>query len=377
MKRKKEIDTDGLNEVIHLSRNVLRVIYIITIISIILGAIAAFHFLGLFNIILGVLNVISPVFIGFIIAWLFYPLHRKMINQGVNRILSAILIFIMIILIIGVFIYVFIPVISSQVNDLVSYVPSVIDSTTDFLTKTVNSISIKNLDITNIQNGLLTSIESFILEFTSSLPNNILEIIKSLVSALGTIVISLIIGIYMLIDYDNIILSINKLFPKKRHEEYQELVNNISTNTRRVVNSTLFVAFLVFVFDTIGFAAIGLKSAMLFGLFCGLTDLIPYIGPYIGGGVAVIIGFTQGPVIGFGVLIIAVIVQLLESYILQPVVMSQATDLSPIIIIVGLLIFGYFFGITGMVIATPCLAIIKELCVFIKKRYIRYKEGNL
>jgi predicted PurR-regulated permease PerM len=113
---------------------------------------------------------------------------------------------------------------------------------------------------------------------------------------------------------------------------------------------------------------------MLFGLFCGLTDLIPYIGPYIGGGVAVIVGFTQGPIIGIGVLIIAIIVQLLESYILQPVVMSQATELSPIIIIVGLLVFGYFFGVPGMVIATPCMAIIKEIIKFIKLRFTKRKE---
>jgi predicted PurR-regulated permease PerM len=224
---------------------------------------------------------------------------------------------------------------------------------------------------------LLTSLETFVLEFTSSLPNNILEIIKNLLSAFGTIVISLIIGIYMLIDYENIIESLHKIFPKKGRNEYIELTHNISVNTRKVVNSTLFVAFLVFLFDTIGFAAIGLKSAMLFGLFCGLTDLIPYIGPYIGGGVAVVVGFTQGPIVGIGVLIIAVIVQLLESYILQPVVMTQATNLSPVIIIVGLLVFGYFFGIPGMVIATPCLAIIKEIFGFIKMRIKRYKEGNI
>ena len=181
----------------------------------------------------------------------------------------------------------------------------------------------------------------------------------------------------MLIDYENIIESLHKLFPKKGHNEYIELTHNISVNTRKVVNSTLFVAFLVFLFDTIGFYAIGLKSAMLFGFFCGLTDLIPYIGPYIGGGVAVVVGFTQGPIVGIGVLIIAVIVQPLESYILQPVVMSQATNLSPVIIIVGLLVFGYFFGIPGMVIATPCLAIIKEIFRFIKVRIKRYKEGNI
>ena len=374
MPKKSDIDTDGLNEVIHLSRNVLRVVYVITIILIVLGVILGLHYLGIFSLLGGILGVISPVFIGFIIAWLFYPLHRKLIKSGINKVLSSLIVLFIIIAFIGVFIYIFIPVIASQVNDLVSYIPNVINSVGDFLSKTIKSLSVKNIDLSSVQNGLLTSLETYVVDFTSSLPNNVLDAVRNIFSALGTIVISLIISVYMLIDYDNIVLSFHKILPKKDRKEYVKLIDNISINARKVVNSTLFVAFLVFVFDTIGFAAVGLRSAMLFGLFCGLTDLIPYIGPYIGGGVAVIIGFTQDPIIGIGVLVIAVVIQILESYILQPVVMSQATNLSPIIILIGLLIFGYFFGIVGMVIATPALAIIKEVINFIKIRYVNAQE---
>mgnify|MGYP002999861153 FL=1 len=117
-----------------------------------------------------------------------------------------------------------------------------------------------------------------------------------------------------------------------------------------------------------GFAIVGLNAAVLFGLFCGITDLIPYIGPYIGGAAAVIVGFTQSPIIGFATLVVAIIVQLVESYVLQPVVMSKAMQLSPITIIVGLLLFGYFFGIVGMIIATPCMSIIKEIIIFISRK---------
>ena len=151
-------------------------------------------------------------------------------------------------------------------------------------------------------------------------------------------------------------------------DHYVKLLNNIGYNARKVVNGTLLVAFMVFVCDTIGFAIVGLNAAVLFGLFCGITDLIPYIGPYIGGAAAVIVGFTQSPIIGFATLVVAIIVQLVESYVLQPVVMSKAMQLSPITIIVGLLLFGYFFGIVGMIIATPCMSIIKEIIIFISRK---------
>ena len=122
---------------------------------------------------------------------------------------------------------------------------------------------------------------------------------------------------------------------------------------------------------------IGLKSSVLFGLFCGITDLIPYIGPYIGGAAATIVGFTQGPIIGVGTLVIAAIVQFIESYVLQPLVMSKAMQLNPVVIIVGLLIFAHFFGILGMIIATPCIAIIKEIILFIRRKNVDGKRRKV
>ena len=213
-----------------------------------------------------------------------------------------------------------------------------------------------------------------VVSFTSSLPNHIIDFVKGLFSALGIIILSLVVGIYMLIDFDNITLAFQKILPKKGREDYIKLLENISFNAHKVVNGTLLIALMVFVCDTIGFAIVGLDMAVLFGLFCGLTDLIPYIGPYIGGAAAVIVGFTQGPIVGIGVLVIAVIVQLLESYVLQPMVMSKAMQLHPVMIIVGLLLFGYFFSIIGMVLATPCMAVIKEIIIFINHKRLSNRE---
>ena len=158
--------------------------------------------------------------------------------------------------------------------------------------------------------------------------------------------------------------------------EVADLLENIGREVRKSVNGTLLVACMVFVCDTIGFSIIGLKSALLFGLFCGITDLIPYIGPYIGTAVATIVAFTQNTFVGVGVLIIAIIVQLVESYILQPVVMSKATKLHPVTIICGLLIFGHFFGIIGMILAVPIMSIFKVIWKFLVKKLAFLQEKN-
>ena len=179
----------------------------------------------------------------------------------------------------------------------------------------------------------------------------------------------------MLFDFESISLHFLKMIPKKNRYEVETLLNKIGSEVRKSVNGTLLVASMVLVSDTIGFTIIGLKAPLLFGVFCGITDLIPYIGPYIGGAAAVIVGFSQSTVIGVSTLIICIVVQLVESYILQPVVMSKAMQLHPVTIIVGLLIFGYFFGIVGMVLATPILALLKVVWDFIKSKYNLFDDS--
>ncbi len=374
MKKNDNIDKESLNELIHLSKNLIRVFYIITIVGIILGVLIALQRLAIFDMLRGILKVISPLFIGFIMAWLVYPLHKKLLDKGMNKYLSAVLIFLGIIGIAILFIYIFIPVLYEQVNDLISMIPSILNSTTNFVTHSFSKLEISGIDIDSIKSGLIDSGQEMVVNFTTSIPNHIIEFIKGLFSALGIIILSLVVGIYMLIDYDNLCLGFQKLLIKFKKNDYIKLFENISFNAHKVVNGTVLIALMVFVCDTVGFAVIGLNMAILFGLFCGLTDLIPYIGPYIGGAAAVIVGFTQGPIIGIGVLVIAVIVQILESYILQPMVMSKAMQLPPVAIIVGLLLFGYFFGIPGMVLATPCMSIIKEVILFINRKRSKNKE---
>ena len=363
-KSNNEIDKDGLNEIIHLSQKLLRVFYICVIVAIILGILIACKELKLINFFLGIIKVISPLFIGFILTWLFYPLQKKMVDKGMNKALSAIIIFILVVGFIFLFIYIFVPVLYKQINDLISVIPNVFSSVTNFISKSLDKIDINGLNISQVKHSIVEYGQKMLVSITTELPNSLLNVVKSLVSALGIIVLSLVVMIYMLIDFDNITFNFQKFLRKKGIEDYIKLFDNIGYNARKVVNGTLLVAFMVFVCDTIGFALVGLNAAVLFGLFCGITDLIPYIGPYIGGAAAVIVGFTQGPFVGIATLIVAALVQLIESYVLQPVVMSKAMQLSPIMIIVGLLLFGYFFGIVGMIVATPCMSIIKEIIIF-------------
>ena len=375
--KKKNIDTEGLNEIIYLGKKILKLLFIVLIIGIILISTISLNNLGIFKFLGNILKVLAPLFIGFVIAWLFNPLVNKMAKKGMPRVLASIIVYIVFILFLVIFFYIFIPVLYNQINELIKYIPSLITKVNHFINNLFNKITFDGIDINSIRKNVLGVINKFGKDFTSNFPITIVNILTKAISGIGTFLFGLIIGLYMLFDFDNITIHFLKLIPKKHQIEVADLIENIGIEVRKGVNGTLLVALAVFVCDTIGFSIVGLNGALLFGLFCGITDLIPYIGPYIGTAAATIVGFSQSTLTGVIVLIIAIAVQAIEGYVLQPIVISKATNLHPVSIICGLLVFGYFFGIVGMILATPILSIFKVIWKFIVKKYDLFKEKEV
>ncbi len=376
-KKKNSIDNEGLNEIIYLGKSILKVLYFALIIAIIFASIGIGRMLGLFSFLGTLFKILSPLFIGFIIAWLFHPIVTKMTKKGMPRILASIIVYAVFIIFLILFFQLFIPILYEEINELLGTLPSIITKIGDFINNIFDSVKFEGLNMATIKDNLLTTINNYGVNLSQTLPNTIVNALSSLFSGVGNILFGLIIGIYMLFDFDDISNTLIKFLPSKHQMEALQLLNNIGTEVRKCVNGTLLVACMVFICDVIGFTLVGLNAALLFGLFCGITDLIPYIGPYIGTAVATIVGLTQSPLIGLGVLIIACVVQLIESYVLQPIVMSKATNLHPVIIIVGLLVFGYFFGIIGMILATPILSIIKVIYQFLDNKFDFFNNNEI
>lgn len=365
----KEVNKTELNEVISLSKKILKVLYIVFIAILVLAGIVACQKLNIFGIVLEFIKVISPFFIGFVLAWLLRPIVLKLNEKTHNNTLSSIIVFGSFVLLLFILLYTFIPTVYNEVNELVGLLPSFVERITVSVNEIFTNFADKGINLGDFKEKLLVNITSLSTDIAKGLPTTIINLVMTLFSGIGTVVMGLIIGVYLLIDYENIGKHFKHIFPKKLQNDVYILSSRMSMEVRKCVNGTFLVALMVLICDSIGFALVGLSAPLLFGLFCGITDLIPYIGPYIGGAVAVIVGFTQDPLIGIGTLIICVIVQIVESYILQPIVMSKASNLHPIIIIIALLVFGHFFGILGMVLATPCLTILRVLLEFTKEKF--------
>ncbi len=377
-KNKDKIDFLEVNEVVSLSKKILHLLYIGMIIAIVLIVTIILREWGIIQFLFQILKVLSPLFIGFVIAWIFNPIVKKMESKGFPRMAGSFLIYACFIIFIVVFIRLLIPTLYNQLNELLVNFPEIFKTVEKEVNSFFESLSNFNtIDFSNVQTSLMETMNRFFHDFTTNLPAFLIDFVGNFFSSLLTIGFSLVIGLYMLLDFDSINHHLLNLFPKKNRFELSLLITNISSEVRKSVNGTLLVASMVFVGDSLGFAIIGLQAPLLFGLFCGLTDLIPYIGPYIGGAAAVLIGFSQGSIIGIMTLIIVIVVQMIENFILQPVVMSKTMKLHPITIILGLLIFEHFFGILGMILATPSIALAKVVYKFFVEKYNLFDSSDI
>ena len=376
-KQNDKLNIEEVNEVVSLTKRILHLFYVAMIIATILIVTIIVREWGILNFILNVLGVLAPFFIGFVLAWLLNPLVTSMEKKKIPRAVGTIIVYAVLLLIVLILVRFLIPIIYEQLQVLIANLPSIFREFETFIDSLFAKFGdTQGFDLQNLKNSILDTLTGYLNNFMISAPTFIMNFAGSLFSSMVTICFGLVIGIYMLIDFDEINGHLLQLLPKKNRFEASLLITNISTEVRKSVNGTLFVAIMVFICDSIGFWIVGLQAPLLFGLLCGITDLIPYIGPYIGGAVAVIIGFAQSPLVGFLTLIVAIIVQLIENNILQPVIMSKTTKLHPVTIIVGLLIFEYFFGIVGMILATPCIALGKVVWKFFKEKYNLFREDE-
>ena len=365
--KKEQLDKKNINEVVTLSKKILKLVYIVMIIGIVFLVTLLIKEWGILKFLLTILKVATPFFIGFAIAWIFNPLVVFLEKKGLKRGFGVPIVYLLFLGVLFLFFYFLIPTVYNQLNDLIASIPGIITQIEDFIRNVLNNI--QGIDVEAVQSNIFATIESVIANVTTNLPEFILNSVGALFSGIGTVLIALVIGIYMLFDFNNISTHLMKFIPKKNKNDVSTLLTEMGQEVRKCVNGTLLVAFMVFVGDSVGFLAVGLKAPILFGLLCGITDLIPYIGPYIGGIAAVIVGFSQGTVIGIITTIIVIVVQLVENYVLQPIVMSKTMKLHPVTIMLGLLIFGYFFGIVGMILATPTIALVKVIYRFFARKY--------
>lgn len=363
------IDNKKVNELVVASKKFVHLAYVLLVILACYALtilLKEWKFLTFFE---TILSILSPLFIGLLIAWLFDPAVRFFKRKGCKRGLGTALVYFIFLGIISIILGMIVPMLSEQINDFAKTIPQIFDSIKGWINQVFDNLEmIEGFDAISVKNEIFTNIENFGTNLTKSLPTMLVNILTSLFSGLGNILIGLIIGFYLLISFDNID-DLFEFLPKKIQKDTKNLIDEVNTSFRRFVQGAIVDSTLIFIVSSIALAFVGLKAPLLFGIFCGLTNVIPYAGPYIGGAPAVIVGFSQSPTTGILTLVVIAVIQFIEGNFFQPLIMAKTTKLHPVTIMLGLLLFGHYLGIVGMIISTPIIAACKAVFLYFDEKY--------
>lgn len=303
------------------------------------------------------IKIFLPFVIGFIGAYILYPLVEKLTKFKVSYKASAIIIvsiFLVFIIFLGVLI---VPKTIEQIDKLIENIPNYIDSISHYL----DSLSAKLDYLPNNLQPTPENVSNYINMFVDKGASNIGDVLENSTFYFLTILITPILIVYFLLDFKKIMSFIKELLIKYDKEKIYNLLLEINQTMRSYLNGVIVVMILLSLLATFAFKIIGVQFSLLWGIVIGITNIIPYIGPYIGG--IIVVGFTMTTSItkALSVLIVIIILQLVESNFITPNIHSKTINTSPILVLLFISIFGKIFGIFGMIIAVPILSIMQIL----------------
>jgi predicted PurR-regulated permease PerM len=196
---------------------------------------------------------------------------------------------------------------------------------------------------------------------------------SGLLGALGNVVIILFVGIYFAAQPYLYIDGLVTLVPKRHRPRAREVLDEIGRTLARWLVGKAVSMLVVGVASAVGLSLLGVPLAMILGLIAGLLDFIPYLGPLMAGVPAVLIAFSDSPSLALYVVALFGGIQLVEGYLLSPLIEKRTVSLPPALTIVMQLLFGALFGMAGVALATPLTAV---LAVLVSMLYVQDVLGD-
>ena len=309
------------------------------------------------NILKVIFHLLLPFLIGFGIAFLFEPLLEWLEKKKIKRKISIYLIIIFFSLLIYLIIKYAIPSFFYQINKLIDMIPSYLGNLENIIAKFS-----KKFERTPINFQIdYDKIGVFITNKLEEILAKSGTILQRSFSSLLDILITPIIAIYFMLDYDKIEKLIKDYLTNHNKKDLYIALIDIKRIVRQYFKGVVIVMGILSIVSSICFMIIGIEYSIIFGLIIGITDIIPYIGPYIGGGIVGIFTLVANPSKILIVILIIVILQIIEGNYLLPKIQSKTSNIHPIIALIAVAVFGEIFGVLGMIFAIPLAKIIEIL----------------
>ncbi|MEN1761263.1 AI-2E family transporter [Anoxynatronum sibiricum] len=328
-----------------------------------------------------ILSLLTPFFIAGVLAYALNPVVAYLIRRKFSRLQAVAALFVTLIVLLIVLSMTLLPSLGNEIRHLgeqlpqyslqwykqaeswynqrlssFAFLPDTLDQVTDFF----------GLDFQTVSNWLLQSLGS------------LMKSVSSLVSSLVTLVTVPVLTFYFMKDGDKIAGSVKRSVPPGSRQWVFPLARQIDDVLGGFIRGQLIVAFFVGILSGMVLLLLGIDFALILGIVAGVTNIIPYLGPFIGAIPAVLMALLTSPLQTLWVILAFTVIQQVESSVISPRIVGKRVGLHPTLVILALLMGGALWGLVGLLIAVPTAAVVRVLVLAVinwfRERYPSFFE---
>jgi len=316
--------------------------------------------------------VLTPFLVAALLAYISDPLVERLETYKIARTWAVLLVFSCLSLLALILLLILVPLVSDQIAVFVANLPAYIDWLQNVAMPWVQ----QRFNLAEVPD--VGNLKKIVQENWQQAGGFAVQIVKSithsgttLVAVIANIILIPVVTFYFLRDWDKLVAQVHDLLPAK----IEPLVSMLSRDADEVLGAFMRGQLLVMLglglFYSLGLWAIGLNYALLIGMTAGVLSFVPYLGVIIGVGLAVIAGLFQFDSISqlWPVAAVFGIGQVLESFILTPLLVGDRIGLHPVTVIFSIAAFGQLFGFFGILLALPAAAVVMVIIRYVHKEY--------
>ncbi len=293
-------------------------------------------------------DVLLLVFVALVLAAAIDPSITALERRGIPRGAGIAIIYLGILAIISLIVVLFVPLIVDQLTQFTKAFPNLYEKGLSVFQQFQDNSTFDSFRsaLENLAQGLSN--------LTQGIFSQVFGFFGGLFSFIGVLVLTF----YMTMEEKGMKRIAVDLSPARHRPYLTQLFNRIENRLGSWLRGQLTLGLIIATMTYLGLTLLGVKYALVLALIAGVTELIPIVGPFIGAIPAVIVALSMNPFLALWVLILYIVIQQLENNLIVPKVMSHATGINPVIVIIGILVGAKVANLAGVILAVPTIIII-------------------
>lgn len=332
--------------------------------------------LAAFAFFIGFIYIFQPVLLPFIlgmgVAYLLNPPVTAMGNWGISRGVAALIILTGFFLVAGGLLAVAIPILFDEINQLSRDLPRFAQSVWDFIEPFLQKLKARlGYDTDFVPQDLLKDNSGSALNLTRELLGGLAAGGQAVLGLLSLIIVMPVAAFFMIKEWPHISQWVQDLMPRDHKDTIMNLLKDIDRKLSGFIRGQLTVVLVLAVMYALALSLAGLEYGFVIGIGAGLLSIIPLLGSTVGLLISVIMAWVQSGDLLYVALIAGIFLggQLIEGNFLTPKLVGDSVGMHPLWVFFALMAGGALFGILGMLLAVPVLAVLGVLATFAIAQY--------